>query len=152
MKRFRFPLTPVQAVRMQAKARAREVLAGTLRELAKAEAEQDVVHRRMAELERALRAGRTAGGNAAQAAHTYAAYIRELADEKACEARVAEVRKTVEHARQAYTEAHRRVEVIDRLETKARATYRLDCLREEQAEFDDLAGRRHAQRTTQFAL
>jgi len=152
MKRFRFSLTPVQAVRMQAKARAREVLAGTLHALAQAEAEQAAIHRRMGDLEQALRAGRTAGGNAAEAAHTYAAYVRELADEKACEARVAEVRKTVEQARLAYTEAHRRVEVIDRLETKARATHRLDCLREEQAEFDDLAGRRHARRTTQFAL
>ncbi len=152
MKRFRFSLTPVQAVRIQAKARAREVLAVTLRELAQAETEQAGIHRRMGDLEQALRAGRAAGGNAAEAAHTYAAYVRELADEKACEARVAEVRKTVEQARLAYTEAHRRVEVIDRLEIKARATYRLDCLREEQAEFDDLAGRRHAQRTTQIAL
>jgi flagellar export protein FliJ len=55
-------------------------------------------------------------------------------------------------ARNTYAEAHRRVEMIERLETKARSTYRLDCQREEQAEFDDLAGRRHARQAETVSL
>ncbi len=152
MKRFRFPLTPVKAVRLQAKAKAREVLASALRDLAEAEAEQRAVQQRMAAVEQSLRDQRAGGATAAEAAHTYAAYVRDLAEEKACEVKVAERRKTAGEARAAYTEAHRRVEMIERLETKARATHRLDQLREEQAEFDDLAGRRHAQREPLFAL
>ena len=78
--------------------------------------------------------------------------MRELAEEKACEARVAEARASADVARNAYAEAHRRVEMIERLETKARSTYRLECLREEQAEFDDLAGRRHARQAETVSL
>jgi flagellar export protein FliJ len=90
--------------------------------------------------------------NAAEAAHTYASYVRELADEKVAEAAVVEARAKADAARTAYTDAHRRVEMIERLETKARTSHRLDCLREEQVEFDDLAGRRHAARTEPIAL
>lgn len=152
MKRFRFPLTAVKAVRLQAKLRARETLSRVLGDLARAEAERAAVRRRLDALEQSLRSGRAAGVSAAEAAHTYASYVRELADEKAAEASVAEARTKADTARNAYADAHRRVEMIDRLETKARTTHRLDCLREEQAEFDDLAGRRHALRTEPIAL
>lgn len=152
MKRFRFPLTPVKAIRLQAKLRAREALARALGELARGEDERAFIHRRLASLEEALRAGRMAGVNAAQAAHTFAAYQHELVEEKACEARLADLRAQAGAARTAYADAHRNVEMIERLETKARLTYRLDCLREEQAEFDDLAGRRHARRAEAPAL
>lgn len=152
MKRFRFPLMPVKAVRLQAKARAREVLAAALRELALAEAERLALHRRMAALEQTLRDRRAGGVTAAEVVHTHAAYQRDLADEKACETRVAERRSEADRARAAYTEAHRQVETIERLETKARANHRLALLHEEQVEFDDLAGQRHAQREPLFAL
>lgn len=152
MKRFRFPLTPVKAVRLQAKAKAREALAAALRELADAEAERLALHRRLAALEQTLRDRRSAGVTVAEVAHTHAAYLGELAGEKTCEARVAERRATADRAREAYTDAHRHVETIERLETKARGNHRLALLREEQAEFDDLAGQRHAQREPLFAL
>ena len=152
MKRFHFPLTPVKAVRLQAKARASELLAIALRDLATAEAEQWAIHRRMTALEETLRSRRLAGGSAAEVAHTYAAYVRDLAEEKTCETRVAAVRVAAQKARADYTDAHRKVETIERLETKARSAHRLECLRQEQAEFDDLAGQRHAQREPQFAL
>jgi flagellar export protein FliJ len=44
--------------------------------------------------------------------------------------------------RMEYVEAHRRLEVVRRLEEKARAVHRYEMGREEQAEFDDLATRR----------
>jgi flagellar export protein FliJ len=47
-----------------------------------------------------------------------------------------------------YIEAHRELELVKRIEEKTRARHRLACDREEQAEFDDLAGRRAAGRAT----
>jgi flagellar FliJ protein len=61
-------------------------------------------------------------------------------------------RAEMEKRRSEYMEAHRRLEVVNRLETKARTVYRLASQREEQVEFDELAGRSHAARQPRFAL
>jgi hypothetical protein len=42
--------------------------------------------------------------------------------------------------------------VVKRLEQKVRAAHRFECNREEQAEFDDIAGARGRNRSTLFSI
>jgi flagellar export protein FliJ len=84
------------------------------------------------------------------AAQAFAAYRRECAAETAAERVVVEKRAEMNARRADYLEAHRKREVVSRLEEKARATHRLDTLREEQIELDDFAGRRRPL-STQFS-
>jgi flagellar biosynthesis chaperone FliJ len=52
----------------------------------------------------------------------------------------------MEQHRREHLEAHRRLEVIRRLEGRARAAHRFESARLEQAELDDFSSRRHAHR------
>ena len=57
------------------------------------------------------------------------------------------------HQRRAeYLEAHRNVEVVSKLEQKARAAHRLDCIREEPAGYDDFAVRRSGNRRSPLSV
>jgi flagellar export protein FliJ len=51
----------------------------------------------------------------------------------------------MEKCREAYLEANRRVKVVQRLEERAVQAYRLEGLKAEQAEIDEIAGRRATQ-------
>jgi flagellar export protein FliJ len=48
-------------------------------------------------------------------------------------------------ARAEYLEAHRELKVVARLEEKARSIHRVETLRSEQSELDELAGQRRVQ-------
>lgn len=152
MKRFRFPLNPVKVVRLQAKQRAQESFAAGVQAYVAAEENLAATRNRVARLGEDLRAERGAGVRAAEAAFVFAAYRREAAAEVEAERQVFAAKAEMEKRREAYLESHRRLEVINRLETKARTHYRLEFQREEQIEFDELAGRRHAARHPRFAL
>jgi flagellar export protein FliJ len=78
------------------------------------------------------------------------AYRKEVAAESAAERNVFAARSAMDRARAAYLEAHRKVEVVSRLEEKARLKHRLESAREEQASFDDFAARRHSTREPLF--
>jgi flagellar FliJ protein len=58
-------------------------------------------------------------------------------------------RAEMNRRRDAYLEAHRQLEIVKRLEERARLAHRIEAAREEQAEFDDFASRRARHR--QFA-
>ncbi len=152
MKRFRFPLNPVKVVRAQAKQRAQEQFAQAVHAYVESEETLASTRERVARLEQEMRAGRGAGIRAADAAFVFATYRREAAAEVESEQKMIAARAEMEKRRGEYLEAHRRLEVVNRLETKARTVYRLEASREEQVEFDELAGRRHSARQTRFAL
>jgi flagellar biosynthesis chaperone FliJ len=57
----------------------------------------------------------------------------------------------MQEARIAYLDAHRRLEVVKRLEAKSRLVHQQDTNREEQAEFDDFATRRAMRRSPLFS-
>ena len=141
MKRFRFNLRPVATVRAYRESQARDAFATAVHHYVEAEEKLARVRERKSEFEAALFAGRTDRFQPALEAQTLNAYRRECLEEMECERAVIAARATMYERRDAYVDAHRRVEVIQRLEVKARASHRRTQNREEQAEFDDFAGR-----------
>lgn len=152
MKRFRFPLNPVKVVRIRAKQKAEERFAAGVRAYVSAEEALLSTRTRVARLEEEMRAGRGAGIRAADAAFVFAGYRREAAAEVEAEKAVITARAEMDKRRAEYLEAHRQLEVVNRLEAKARLGHRLETQRAEQVEFDELAGRSHAARHPRFAL
>ena len=142
MKRFRFPLKPVAVLRSHQEVRAREAFATAVHQYVQAEEDLSRTRVRMAALEAALFSERKATFRASEAALLFADYRRECDAEVQTERRVIALREEMQKRREEYIEAHRKLEIVERLETKARAVHRHECDREEQAEFDDFAGRR----------
>jgi flagellar protein FliJ len=142
MKRFRFPLRPVAVLRAHRETRAREAFAAAVHLFVQAEDELARTRVRMRALEAALFSGRGQSFQAAEAALLLSDYRRECARESEAEHRVIAAREEMHRRRADYVEAHRQVEVVERLEEKARAAHRKETEREAQAEADDFAGRR----------
>ncbi|MEY2878836.1 MAG: hypothetical protein RLZZ15_1216 [Verrucomicrobiota bacterium] len=145
MKRFRFPLRPVAVLRAHHETRAREAFAAAVHAYVLAEENLAAARERAARLATALCAGRRERFDAAGEAHSLHGYRREAAAELAAERAVIVARETMQHRRADYLEAHRKVEVVNRLETRARRAHWLATQREEQAEFDEFATRRRGQ-------
>lgn len=152
MKRFIFPLRPVAVLRAHREARAKELFAQAMQALTQAEASLGHVRQRVADLEFTLATGRQGKFSAAAEADRLRDHRRECALELEAERAVAAARTAVETRRAEYLEAHRQLEVVRRLEFKARTTYGLATRREEQAEFDELATRRAGLATAQRRL
>lgn len=142
MKRFRFPLRPVAVLRAHRENRAREAFATAVHNYVQAEQELGRTRVRMRALEAALFSGREQTFRAAEAALLLADYRRECAAEVDAERVAIAAREEMQQRRNDYIEAHRKLEIVHRLEDKARAVHRREIDREEQAEFDDFAGRR----------
>ena len=141
MKRFRFPLRPVAVLRAHQELRAREAFAASVHAYVKAEENLAGVRARVAQFEQALFAGRRERFSAAAEAEMLAGYRRECTAEQEAERDTIEAKATMQQRRADYLDAHRRLEVVKRLEDKARLEHRQEANREEQAEFDDYAGR-----------
>lgn len=146
MKRFRFPLRPVAVLRAHREMRAREAFAAAVHAYVQAEQELAATRQRVAQFEAALFAGRRERFSAAEEAHALSGYRHECAAEAEAERVTNVARDEMRKRRVEYLEAHRKLEVVHRLEAKARAAHRLATGREEQAEYDDFAGRQASRR------
>jgi len=144
MKRFHFSLRPVATLRSHRKAQAREAFAASIQVFIHAEESLALMRSRVAMFETAIHAGRRDRFSGAGEAEALAAYRHECAAEAAAERELAAAREAMERRRAEYLEAHRQVEVLQRLEDKARAAHRQEVSREEQAAFDEFAGQRRA--------
>lgn len=142
MKRFRFALQPVAVLRAHRELRAREVFAAAVQAFQKSDAELVATRTRVAQFEAALATGRRQQFSAADQAQALAAYRQECVVEANAERAMQTARSLMQQRRAEYVDAHRQVEVVGRLEQKARTEHRLECNREEQAAFDDFASRR----------
>jgi flagellar FliJ protein len=151
MKRFRFPLKPVAILRAHREQRAKEVFAAAVQAAVKADMELMATRRRVAQFEAALAAGRKETFSALDEAQALAAYRAECAAEAQAEKLSREAHAASEQRRLEYIEAHRKVEIVKRLEDKARAEHRQAVGREEQADFDDFAGRQFAAKARRAA-
>jgi len=151
MKRFRFPLRPVAILRAHLESRAREAFAVAVQRYVGTQETLDTARRRATQLEAALHHGRSGSFNAADEAWNLQAYRREADVEIEAERAVFAAAELVRQRRNEYLEAHRQAEVVRRLELRARVAHRLAAAREEQAEFDDFAGRRAARQKPFFA-
>lgn len=149
MKRFRFPLRPVAILRSHREVKAREAFGIAVHGYVKAEEALNRTRVRMRALETALFSGRQETYFATEAALLLSDYRRECTAETEAEKQVVLAREEMARKRADYIEAHRQLEVVNRLEEKARTAHRRENDRAEQAEFDDLAGRR---RIKPFAL
>jgi flagellar FliJ protein len=151
MKRFRFPLRPVAILRSHQEMRAREAFAAAVQALVAAEQALAEARVRLRDLEVQLTAGRAQHFSPHTEAQALAGYRRECAAEVQAVKAMHEAHDAMQQRRAEYLEAHRKVEILNRLEEKARAAHRYETMREEQAEFDDFAGRRFARRTIRSA-
>jgi flagellar FliJ protein len=147
MKRFRFTLRPVAVLRAHRELRAREAFGTAVHAYVKSEQDLAATRERVARFESAMAAGRQKRFSAAEEAHALAAYRQECALEFHAERAMLSARSAMNQARADYLEAHRKLEVVKRLEVKAREAHRLETNREEQAEFDDFASRRASRRS-----
>jgi flagellar protein FliJ len=146
MKRFRFPLRPVAVLRAHRELRAREAFAASVQAYVKSEEELNATRARVAQFEAALFAGRAERFSPADEAQNLAAYRREWLAEIEVERAMIAARAAMDQRRVEYLDAHRKVEVVKRLEEKARTAHRHEVAREEQAEFDDFSSRRFVKR------
>ncbi len=152
MKRFRFSLRPVAVLRAHREMRAQEAFGLATQAYAKTEAEHALVRERVTQFERALFAARQQNFSAADQLQALAAYRHECLAENTAEKTMLTARALMNQRRDEYLEAHRNVEVVAKLDQKARAAYRLDCNREEQAGFDDFSSRRFGNRRSPFPV
>jgi flagellar FliJ protein len=141
MKRFRFNLRPVAVIRAHQKQQAREAWAEAIRLYDEAVARLGRVRRRKSEFEAALLAGRQVLFDAAFEAPSLVAYRGVCADETDAVRLTNEAHMAMLDRRTGYLHAHRRLEMVTRLEARARVAHREATRRIEQAEFDDFAGR-----------
>jgi flagellar FliJ protein len=151
MKRFRFPLQPVAVLRAHREAKAHEAFATAVQAYVKSEEELANTRIRVAQFEASMTSGRQGKFSAADHAQNLSAYRQERAAEAASEQSMLNARGTMNQRRAEYLDAHRKVEVVKRLEQKARVRYQADCNREEQAGFDDLGARRFLTRRPLFS-
>ncbi len=149
MKRFRFPLRPVAVLRAHHELRARESFASSVHTYVQSEEALAGVRTRVAQFEASLFSGRRERFSAADEAQALAAYRRECMAEAEAERTMVAARGQMNQKRQEYLDAHRRLEVVKRLEEKAKTRHRHEQARDEQAEFDDFAGRRFLSRRAQ---
>lgn len=147
MKRFRFPLQPLAVVRAHREQQAKGIFAAAVQAHAQSQDQLVITRARVAAFEAALNAGRQEAFSGATAAEALHAYRAETVLEQNAERAVQSAQDALDARRAEYIAAHRQLEVVRRLEAKARAVHRADNARAEQSEFDDFASRR-AMRTT----
>lgn len=140
MKKFRFPLQPVGVLRSHQELRAREVFAAAVHRYVQSEERLAALRKRVAELADVLFHGRTDRFLAADAAALLRVYRGECTAVMDAEREVIEARDAMAARRQEYIEANRKLKTVQKLEEKARERHRLDVLRAEQGELDELAG------------
>ena len=140
MKKFRFPLQPVGVLRAHQELRAREIFAAAVHHYVQTEERLAALRKRVADLAEVLFHGRSNRFLAADAAALLRVYGGECNAVILVEREVIEARAAMQQRRSEYIEANRRLQTVKKLEEKARNTHRLEGLRAEQAELDELAG------------
>jgi hypothetical protein len=138
MKRFHFPLRAVAVVRRHRELVARLALAGANQASAQAEARRVQALARAGETAGAIASARTGNFRAGDQAVFVAAHRRECAAAAEAEAAAAAARAEVARRREECIEAGRSLQVITRLEEKARAAHRAAALAGEQQQLDEI--------------
>jgi flagellar export protein FliJ len=141
MKRFHFNLRPVAVIGSHHKQKARELWGHAVRVYDETTAKLGRIRARKGEFETALLAGRQVRFDAAAEAPALIAYRNVCTEEAEAVRETNAAYLAMIERRTAYINAHRRLEVVRKLEAKAQLAHRAAAQRVEQAEFDDFAGR-----------
>lgn len=152
MKRFRFPLQPVAILRAHRETQAREAFVAAVSLYVSTGEQLTATQVRVAQVEATLTAGRQQRFSGADEGNALAAYRQERVAEVTAETEMIKARAAMQQRRAEYLDAHRNVEIVKRLEQKARLKHRFECNREEQAVFDDTSARRFLDRRQLFSV
>lgn len=144
MKRFKFTLRSVSILRTHKEMRAREALAGAIGALAEAQGRLESVQAGLAEMAAIKSASRLGRFRADEEVNFFRAYVLESAKERESRKQVAAAAAEAETRRNACMEANRELKAVERLEAKQIEQHRAEVFRAEQAEFDEMSGRRAA--------
>ena len=147
MKRYRFPLRSVAVIRTHHEMSAREAFAAAVQAFVRTEENLARARRRVTDFETLLAHGRREKFSAALEAESLLAYRQEIVAAAEAERVMKAARATMEQRRAEYIQAHHRLDVVERLEVRGRERHRLETFRVEQAEFDDLSGRRTSRKS-----
>ena len=148
MKRFHFTLNTVKVVRAHAELRARENLAEAVKACADAQAVLAERQQRLAQVETRLAEHRVGRFNGPDVASQLLAYRRDCISRDEAITGVRDARAMLVVRRDEYVKANRALEIIEKLEERARLTHARETARAEQAELDEIAGRKDS---NQFA-
>lgn len=146
MKRFHFSLRPIAILRAHHEMRAREAFAAAVQAVVSAEERLAAARRRVGDMAEAVAAGRAERFRGPAESDALEAFRRECATQADAERTLNAAGEAMNTTRVAYVDAHRKLEVVRRLEEKARAAHRHASMREEQAEFDQFATQRFGRR------
>jgi len=142
MKRFRFPLRSVAVVRAHREMQAREALAMAIQDCSRAEERWSSASARVSALAGAIGASRARPRPARDEAASLQGFRRECLVEAEGQKQALASRAVVAQRRDAYFEARRQMEIVRRLEERARASHRAAMLHAEQVELEEIARRR----------
>ena len=146
MKRFHFPLRPIAVLRAHHEMRAREAFSAAVYAFTTAEQALAAARERVRDGAQALTAIRRERFSGQRQAGALAAFRRDCAAEAQAEEAVRAAQAAMDARRVEYVDAHRKLEVVRRLEAKAHAAHRQASMREEQSEFDEFATQRFGRR------
>lgn len=146
MKKYSFPLRSVAILRAHREHAAREALAAAHRVCSALEVRLNAARMCLNEMEQLRSAGRSGCFRPADDVAFFHAYRQQWAAEGDLCKQLAAAVAQADKRRDACIEANREVKAIERLETNHYAAHRARVGRAEQAEFDEHAGRRAAQR------
>ena len=137
MKKFRFPLRSVAALRRMRESERREIFAAAVRNYVEAEEALAHITERIAELEEVITQERSACFRPSDQVAFMQALMAERVRRTEAVTRVVETKSAMETERQAWLASRRDVRLVEVLESKSRVIHRQDCDREEQAALDD---------------
>lgn len=137
MKKFRFPLKSLATVREARELQAREAFSAAVNAAAVAEQRLRSVRQRLTELERVMLGERsTLFRPADQSAFLYSHELEVRREREARDA-LAEAQAVVEQRRKDWMLSRRDLRLIEKLESKARASHQRELERELQLQLDD---------------
>lgn len=142
MKKFRFNLQTVVMLRDHRERLAKEILASYIAAHQRTVDQHRAATAHLAEASASVQSSRAGAFNPGEQAHLILGLRAAGESERAAADEVTKAAAEVSKWRDSYVVAHRNVEVIRKLETKARAHHRYESERETQNTYDDFAARR----------
>jgi flagellar export protein FliJ len=141
MKKFRFTLQPVVAVRDLQEMRARDGFAAAVREVAACTQALAQQRQRVADFVVALIERRRAGLPGVMHVSFMRSYVDEVGRERTADSALVAAERVRETARQRWIEAHLQVKLVQKLRGKARERHATEVVRFDQRQMDDRAPR-----------
>jgi len=146
MKRFHFPLRPVAVIRAHRELQAREAFGIAMKALREADTALGAALVRVGALEAGIAAGRVRGVRPNEETASALEYRRECAAALEAGRVAAAAREEAAKRREVCIQANRDLKTVNKLEEHARAAFKVESLRADQRELDEIAGFRETRK------